>query len=104
MHPEGNTFARDGSALSATWGDSSSFELAQGTQENAQIDALKVVFSALFFIEVVTKDLKLGRHLGAVPCNEPLCPDDVEALLSGVGADAIAANLSGVQALFTGAG
>jgi predicted lipoprotein len=92
----------DGSALYATWSDSFSLELAQGTPYDAQIDALNEVFSALFYIEVVTKDLKLGLHLGAVECDESICPDDVEHLPSGVGVDAIAANLSGFQALFTG--
>ena len=65
-------------------------------------EALNAVYDALFYLETLTKDRKLATPLGIIDCPDALCPEDVEGLTSGSGASAIAANLSGFRALFTG--
>ncbi len=65
-------------------------------------EALNAVYDALFYLETVTKDRKLGMPLGISDCGEDLCPDDVEGLTSGTGIDAIISNLDGFEELFTG--
>lgn len=65
-------------------------------------EALNAVYDALFYLETVTKDRKLGMPLGISDCGEDLCPEDVEGLTSGTGIDAIVANLDGFEELFTG--
>ncbi len=68
----------------------------------SESEAFSAVFDALFYLELTTKDRKLAQPLGLKDCSEPQCPDDVEALTSGAGVAAIAANLDGFQRLFTG--
>jgi uncharacterized protein len=65
-------------------------------------EALNAVYDALFYLETVTKDRKLGMPLGISDCGEAICPEDVEGLTSGTGIDAIVANLDGFEVLFTG--
>lgn len=66
-------------------------------------EALNAIYDALFYLETVTKDRKLGVPLGYHPdCGESLCADEVENLTSGVGGQSIAANLEGFELLFTG--
>ena len=60
------------------------------------------MFDALFYIESSTKDRKLALPLGLTDCAADRCLEDVEAWHSGMGAPAIAANLRGFRALFTG--
>lgn len=64
--------------------------------------ALNAVFDAMFYLELVTKDRKLGQPLGLQDCGTTTCPDDAEHLPSGAGVRAVEANLRGFQAVFTG--
>lgn len=64
--------------------------------------ALNAILDALFYLETRTKDLKLAVPLGLRDCSADTCPEAVEARLSGVSTDAIAANLDGFATLFEG--
>ena len=89
---------------SASGGDfSGQLSLAVDSPYASEQEALNAVYDALFYLETVTKDRKLGVPLGYHPdCGEDLCADEVENLVSGVGAESIAANLQGFELLFTG--
>ena len=63
--------------------------------------ALNDVFAALFYVEVVTKDLKLAEPLGLNGCTSA-CDERVEGWISRSSAASIAANLRGFVRLFTG--
>ena len=89
---------------STSGGDfSSQLSMAVDSPYASEQEALNAVYDALFYLETVTKDRKLGVPLGYHPdCGEDLCADEVENLVSGVGAESIAANLQGFELLFTG--
>jgi len=95
-------------ALSEAWSpDSGDFSgaLARTTADSpyeSEEDALNAVFRAMFYLETVTKDRKLGQPLGEINCTTGTCPDDAEHLESGASMDAVAANLRGFRNLFTG--
>jgi predicted lipoprotein len=66
-------------------------------------DALDDVFAALFYVDLSTKDQKLGRPLGLVDgCAAPPCPDLFELPHSGGAGTAIAANLEALRRLVLG--
>jgi len=69
---------------------------------DSQTEALNAVFDALFYLDNSTKDRKLGQPLGLLDCSDDRCPEDVEGLISGTGVAALAGNLDGFEALFTG--
>jgi uncharacterized protein len=73
-----------------------------GAPYSSSQEALNAVFDALFYLEIRTKDRKLALPLGLLPCGADDCATTVEALPSGQGAAAIAANLRGFRSLFTG--
>ncbi len=86
-------------------GDDFSTALTASTDASpysSESEAFSAVFDALFYLDLVTKDRKLAQPLGLVECADTRCPEDVEHLLSGQGAAAIAANLDGFERLFTG--
>lgn len=74
-------------------------ELSGRDLQPSSIDEL---FAAIFYIDTMTKDRKLAQPLGQMDCEDATCPDDVESLLSGLGAANIAGNLRGFRAAFTG--
>jgi predicted lipoprotein len=65
-------------------------------------EALDEVFRAGFYLEKTTKDLKVARPLGLKDCGTETCPEAVEHLPSGFSQEALAANLEGFRAWFTG--
>ncbi len=88
--------------LASTWetfGDELTLD-GSGVYESEQ-EALDAVYRALFYLETSVKDRKLAQPLGLIDCSEALCPDDVESLPSGLGAEDIYWNLVGFEALFT---
>ncbi|MFT5683295.1 MAG: putative lipoprotein [Myxococcota bacterium] len=99
--------AAQAEALTAAWspdGEDFSGQL-DGTIDGpytSEQEALNAVYDALFYLEIVTKDRKLGTPLGISDCGEALCPEAVEGLESGSGVASIVANLDGFEALFTG--
>jgi predicted lipoprotein len=99
-----------GEALYDAWSpDGQGFSAQLSDAYDSRDAALNIVFDALFYLELVTKDRKLGHPMGLLvceaddcPCEADTCPDDVEHRLSGTGAAAIEANLQGFRELFTG--
>ena len=63
-------------------------------------EAVNAVFDALFYVETVTKDIKLAEPLGLIDCGLESCPS--ETALAGGSDRWIRANLAGYRALFTG--
>ncbi|MFT4627589.1 MAG: putative lipoprotein [Myxococcota bacterium] len=75
----------------------------KGSTYDTADDGLNAIFDALFYLESATKDRKLAVPLGLDECDTATCPESVELAPSGLSTDAIAANLVGGRALFTGA-
>jgi predicted lipoprotein len=75
---------------------------SEGTPYSSNEEALSAVFDALFYLEIHTKDLKLGVPLGLIDCDEERCPEDVEHLLSQASLTMVEANLRGFRSLFNG--
>jgi predicted lipoprotein len=67
------------------------------------IDGLNAVSDALFYVEITTRERKLGRPLGLHDCTEG-CAARAEGVASGDSHRWIQANLDGFEALFTGGG
>ena len=66
-------------------------------------EALDEVFRAIFYIDLQTKDGKLGIPMGNVAgCSEPPCIDLMEAPFSGDAVANIVANLEGLQLALDG--
>ena len=65
-------------------------------------DGVNAVFDALFYIETVVKDRKLGFVLGNGECTASSCAEQSESLLAGGSQAWIVANLAGFRALYTG--
>jgi predicted lipoprotein len=90
-------------ALQDRWNTDFAAKLSEpGSAYDSEQEALDALYDALFYLESQTKDRKLGLPLGLRDACSDLCPNDVEALLSGRGGRAIAANLRGFRTLFTG--
>lgn len=65
--------------------------------------ALDEIFAALFAIELVTKDLRLGIPAGVhVDCEAETCPERVESGTSRTSKENVIANLVGTRAVFLG--
>lgn len=58
-------------------------------------------FTALFYLETMTKDRKIGHILGGQDCSYELCLEDVEGVLSDKSLIWLQSNLLGFRALFT---
>jgi predicted lipoprotein len=94
--------SKEAAELSARWEDGFSEDLraaSEGGPYESQREALDEVFAAMFYLDPMTKDRKLGLPLGLD--GEPE-PEQVEGLHSGQGAAFVAANLQGFSALFSG--
>ncbi len=72
-----------------------------GSPYETQAEALNAVFDAMFYVELVTKDRKLALPLGLGECTAD-CGDMVEGLESEGSSKWVAANLEGLQLMFTG--
>lgn len=94
--------------LIETWsadGGNFSGHLARTTDDTpygSDQEALNAVFDALFFLEKTTKDVKLAKPLGKLDCEDDICPEDVEGVLSGSALVSIESNILGFSALFHG--
>lgn len=67
-------------------------------------DAVNRLSDALFYLDSITKDVKLAKPLGRVanPCGTSICPESVESPLSAESINNIAQNLTALQALYLG--
>ncbi len=94
----------EAAALSARWEEGFAEDMRASSDRSpyaSQTEALNEVFAAMFYLDPMTKDRKLGLPLGVG--GEP-APEEVEGLASGQGAAFVAANLQGFSALFAGGG
>lgn len=65
-------------------------------------EALDAIYEALFFVETVSKDLKLGVPMGLVEGAEGIDAEALELLWAGGQMEAVGANLDGFRAVFDG--
>jgi hypothetical protein len=67
------------------------------------VHALDDVFRAMFYVDLHTKDLKLGDALGlGETCTTGPCPELLESPYGGIAAGAIAGNLAGLREMVLG--
>lgn len=88
---EGGAF---GASLASAGRKGSSFESEQA--------ALNAISDGLFYLEKEVKDLKLGKPLGVVDCDESACLDDVESRFARHSVRHVENNLRGFQIFFSG--
>lgn len=69
---------------------------------DSHTEGLNEILRALFYLDTVSKDLKLARPMGLDGCSTATCPGTVEAGLSGTSVLALQANLDGFRRLFFG--
>ncbi|MCS6914490.1 MAG: imelysin family protein [Myxococcales bacterium] len=69
-----------------------------------QQQALGAVAEALFYLDPMVKDAKLGRPLGLHGCNQPTCPEALESPWAGRGKEHLYNNLLGARKLLLGCG
>ncbi len=61
------------------------------------------LFAAMFYLDLVVKDLKLAVPAGISPtCTSSTCPESVESRWAGFSKEEMHANLRGFRAMFTG--
>lgn len=65
-------------------------------------EALNAVYDAMFYLEKITKDAKLGMPLGLVDCPTSDCTGNLESIYAGDSTEFIKANLEGFREVFTG--
>ena len=65
-------------------------------------DGLNAVSDAMFYVEKITKDMKLAMPAGVSGCEEDTCPDDLESQHGKRSAQNVEQNLIALQALFLG--
>jgi predicted lipoprotein len=66
--------------------------------------ALNAVSDALFYIELESKDWKLGRPIGLGDCTTGTCPEALESQWAGQSTAHLRRNLAGFRLLFQGCG
>ena len=101
--------ARHASELSAVWSGGYARALGEPGSPSSPFaderEALNALFAAMFYVDKLTKDAKLGVPIGYVDgCAAVPCSEQLEAPHSGQAAVAIEANLQGLRRLVAGAG
>ncbi len=66
-------------------------------------EALDQVIAAMFYLDLVVKDRKLGAPLGLRDCAAEACPELVESPLAGTSTENVTRDLGAFEALFLGA-
>lgn len=66
-------------------------------------DGLNALSDAMFYLELYTKDMKVGRPSGAIGCSTATCPEALESPYSKTSASHVAMNLRAFRKLFLGA-
>lgn len=102
--------ARDASALLDAWEPSAGNFRARfvepgsaGSPYGNAAEALDQLFAAMFYLELRTKDRKVGVPAGLhVDCAEAVCPEQLESRFSAQTQANLRANLAGFSALFFG--
>jgi len=65
-------------------------------------DGLNAVSDAMFYVEKITKDMKLAMPAGISGCEDDTCPDDLESQYAKRSAQNVEQNLIALQALYLG--
>jgi predicted lipoprotein len=75
-----------------------------GSDFETSLQGVNAISDAMFYLDSVTKDAKLGKPLGKSDnnCGNVACPADVESALSAQSAEHIVANVLGFSKLFFG--
>ena len=68
---------------------------------NAQ-EALNIISNAMFYFEKEVKDMKMAQPAGLALCAAEVCPEALESRWAGLSAEAMAANLETLAALYYG--
>lgn len=92
-------------ALRLSWdpaGGDFSGQLAEATPYESHAQALNAVFDALFYLETMTKDRKLGYAVGLGDCAGSTCIDQIESPLAGGSHAWVVVNLASFRALYLG--
>ena len=88
------------------WEDGFANDLATAGEPTSSFETellgVNAIFDALFYLETVVKDRKLGWPLGLTDCGQEDCSGEVESTIAGGSNDWLAANLTGFELLFTG--
>jgi hypothetical protein len=102
----GDHIAIDIARIESGWTEGFAEDLAgagdEGSPFETQIEGVNAIFDALFYLETVTKDRKLGWPLGLTDCGQSSCTDQVETTTAGGSQLWLTANLRGFHLLFTG--
>jgi predicted lipoprotein len=96
-------------ALLARW-DSSAGDYSatlktagQGSQVYGSLqEGLNAITDAMFYIDQMTKDMKVGEPVGFMECDTSTCPKALESRYAEVSKEAVLANLDGLALLFHG--
>lgn len=88
------------------WTDGFADDLATAGEATSSFETellgVNAIFDALFYLETVTKDRKMGWPLGLTDCGQDDCTTEIESPMAGGSSDWLAANLAGFEALFSG--
>ena len=97
---------RSATTLAAAWdpddGDWGTAFTQAGSGDSPYRDvpeALDDAFAALFYLDLMSKDLKLGKPVGELDCSKEVCPDKVESRWAGRSIEHLLANLRSGKAL-----
>lgn len=106
-----NDLMSSANELSGAWSDggqNSYAEVLKNAATNGQFDsidtAINKVTDALFYVDKITKDAKLGAPVGLInnSCGTATCVDDIESRLSAHSLQNIRANMVAMQLIFKG--
>lgn len=91
-------------ALASAWGGDFGLAFEQAASPfRAQRDAVDQAFAAIFYLDQVVKDLKLGAPTGIyMSCLEEICPEQLEHPTAQLGRAALIANFEGVLMMLRG--
>ena len=97
---------RDATALADRWSTSFGEELSTPGSPTSRFttvqEALNAVSDALFYLDKMTKDAKLGTPLGLINCESETCPEAVESPLGLQSTRWIRENLNGLRRVLMG--
>jgi len=101
--------AEEASALVDLWtqGDGKFSDVLATAGKGSEIyetahDGLNAVSDAMFYVEKITKDMKLAMPAGINGCEEDICPGDLESQHAKRSALNVRFNIVGLQVLFHG--
>ena len=101
--------AEEASALLDLWtqGDNSFSDALASAGDGSEVyetaqDGLNAISDAMFYLDKMTKDMKLAMPAGISGCEDDICPGELESLHAHRSAANVAQNIIALQALFLG--